>query len=122
MDACHLLQRKPWQYARRTIHNERKNTCTLSKDGKKFQLLPLREQELQEVLLFSRVVLECGARKKGVLHPIAQEDGEEYTFEVTTEVRKLLEEYNNIARKYLLHGLPQRRKIVHQILGARLPN
>ena len=42
-DACHILLGRPWQYDRQPMHDEKKNTYTLSKDNQQFTLLPMKE-------------------------------------------------------------------------------
>jgi len=40
MDACHILLGRPWQYDRNVVHDGRKNTYSLSINGKKIVLAP----------------------------------------------------------------------------------
>ena len=44
MDVCHILLGTPWQYDRKFVHDGRKNTYSLEKDGKKNTLLPLKDE------------------------------------------------------------------------------
>ena len=43
MDACHLLLGRPWQYDMDAMYNCRKNTYTIVRDGKTYNLKPLLE-------------------------------------------------------------------------------
>ena len=57
MDACHVLLGMPWNYDRRVMNDERKNTYQFEKHGKKFKLQPLnKEVEKEEkVMILSYV-------------------------------------------------------------------
>uniref|UniRef100_A0A2N9HV25 RNA-directed DNA polymerase n=1 Tax=Fagus sylvatica TaxID=28930 RepID=A0A2N9HV25_FAGSY len=44
MDACHLLLGRPWQFDRSTIHDGRRNSYNLVKEGQKFTLLPMKKR------------------------------------------------------------------------------
>ena len=48
MDVCHILLGRPWQYDRKVVHDGRKNTYSLEKDGKKHTLLHLKDEASQE--------------------------------------------------------------------------
>jgi hypothetical protein len=47
MDVCHLLLGRPWQYDRNVIHDGRKNTYTLEKNGRTHMLLLIKDKELK---------------------------------------------------------------------------
>jgi hypothetical protein len=47
MDVCHLLLGRPWQYDRNVIHDGRKNTYTLEKNGRTDMLLPIKDKEVK---------------------------------------------------------------------------
>lgn len=44
MDVCHILLGRPWQFDWKSIHDGRRNTYTLEKDGNKHTLLPLKAE------------------------------------------------------------------------------
>ena len=44
MDVCHILLGRPWQYDRKFVHDGRKNTYSLEKDGKRHTLSPLEDE------------------------------------------------------------------------------
>jgi hypothetical protein len=48
MDVCHVLLGRPWQYDRNVIHDGRKNTYTLEKNGCKHMLLPIEDKGVKE--------------------------------------------------------------------------
>jgi hypothetical protein len=45
MDVCHLLLGRAWKYERNVIHDGRKNTYTLEKNGRTHMLLPIKDKE-----------------------------------------------------------------------------
>jgi hypothetical protein len=48
MDVCHVLLGRPWKYDRNVIHDGRKNTYTLEKNGCKRMLLPIEDKAVKE--------------------------------------------------------------------------
>ena len=50
MDVCHILLGRPWKYDRKFVHDGRKNTYSLEKDGKRHTLSPLEDEAFQEGL------------------------------------------------------------------------
>ncbi|XP_059068481.1 uncharacterized protein LOC131858990 [Cryptomeria japonica] len=56
MTCCHVLLGRPWQYQRRTLHDGFLNTYVVHKDGKKFTLNPLKNNQIFEssVICFGR--------------------------------------------------------------------
>ena len=48
MDVCHILLGRPWQYDRKDVHDGRKNTYSLEKDGKRHTLSPLEDEVILE--------------------------------------------------------------------------
>jgi hypothetical protein len=47
MDVCHLLLGRRWQYDKNVIHDGRKNTYTLEKNGRMHMLLSIKNQEVK---------------------------------------------------------------------------
>jgi hypothetical protein len=47
MDVCHLLLGRPCQYDRNVVHDGRKNTYTLEKNGRTHMLLPIKDKEVK---------------------------------------------------------------------------
>jgi hypothetical protein len=45
MDVCHILLGRPWKFDRNFIHDGRKNTYTLEKNGRTRMLLPIEDNE-----------------------------------------------------------------------------
>ena len=48
MDVCHILLGIPWKFDRKAIHDGRKNTYTLEKNGRTHMLLPIEEKNVKE--------------------------------------------------------------------------
>jgi hypothetical protein len=48
MDVCHILLGRPWQFDRNVIHDGRKNTHTLEKNGRTHMLLPIEEKKAKK--------------------------------------------------------------------------
>ena len=48
MDVCHILLGRPWQFDRNVIHDRKKNTYTLEKNGRTHMLLPIEEKKVKE--------------------------------------------------------------------------
>jgi hypothetical protein len=48
MDVCHVLLERPWQFDRNVIHDGRKNTYTLEKNGRTHMLMPIEDKKVKE--------------------------------------------------------------------------
>jgi hypothetical protein len=48
MDVCHILLGIPWKFDINVIHDGRKNTYTLEKNGRMHMLLPMEEKRAKE--------------------------------------------------------------------------
>jgi hypothetical protein len=44
MDVCHILLGRPWQFDRKVMHDGRKITYTLEKNGRTHMLLPIEDR------------------------------------------------------------------------------
>jgi hypothetical protein len=69
IDVCHLLLGRPWKYDRNVIHDGRKNTYTLEKNGRTHMLLPIKDKEVKSevrntILLMSGKELLKEVKKK----------------------------------------------------------
>jgi hypothetical protein len=47
MDVCHLLLGRPWKYDINVVHDGRKNTYTLEKNGRTHMFLPIKDKEVK---------------------------------------------------------------------------
>lgn len=45
MSACHVLLGRSWKFDRGAIHDYTKNNVIVDKDGKKFVLIPLKDEK-----------------------------------------------------------------------------
>jgi hypothetical protein len=59
MDVCHILLGRPWQFNRNVIHDGRKNTYTLEKNGRMHMLVPMEEKRVKEEAI-TRILLMSG--------------------------------------------------------------
>jgi hypothetical protein len=135
MDVCHLLLGRPWKYDRNVIHDGRKNTYTLEKNGRTHMLFPIKDKEVKAkvrnvVLLTSGKELLKEVKKKEepqfivvrkpkiVLNSTRVDD-------LLEEIQELLEEFVDIVVDELPCLLPPIRSIIHHIdliPVASLPN
>jgi hypothetical protein len=61
MDVCHLLLGRLWQYDKNMIHDGRKNTYTLEKNGRTHMLLPTKDKEVKTEM--SNTVLHMSGKE-----------------------------------------------------------
>ena len=135
MDVCHILLGRPWKFDRNVIHDGRKNTYTLEKNGITHMLLPIEEKKVKEearthILLISGKELLSEVKKEQeiqfsmvrkprvVLTSTSMDDFLE-------EVWELLENFDDIVVDELPSSLPPIGSINHHIdliLGASIPN
>jgi hypothetical protein len=134
MDVCHLLLGRPWQYDRNVIHDGRKNTYTLEKNGRTHMLLPIKDKEVKlevtnTILLISGKELLTEVKKKEELQFIVVRKPKivltsTRVDELPKEVHKLLEEFADIVVDELPRLLPPIRSVSHHtdlIPGSSLP-
>lgn len=62
MDVCHMLLGRPWQYDKKAIHDGRKNTYTITSNGKRITLTPLEDESESEVCGIARINLVDGRK------------------------------------------------------------
>jgi hypothetical protein len=135
MDVCHLLLGRPWKYDINVIHDGRKNTYTLEKNGRTHMLLPIKDKEVKPevrntVLIMSGKELLTEVKKKEELQFIVVRKPKivlttTRVDDLPEEVQKLLEEFVDIVVDELPHLLPSIRSVSHHIdiiPGASLPN
>ena len=66
MDVCHILLGRPWQFDKNFIHDGRKNTYTLEKNGRTHMLLPIEGKKAKEEASTSIVLMSVKEFLKGV--------------------------------------------------------
>jgi hypothetical protein len=120
MDVCHMLLDRPWQFDQRVVHDGHANTYSLTMDGVRHKLKPLKEEE-EMVCSNSRIFLVDGRKfLEGIRHGhmcfslILSVDKED-TIEVPIEVSNLLLDFQDIISDNILEVLPPVRKISHQM-------
>ena len=106
MNVCHILLGRPRQYDRKIVHDGRKNTYSLEKDGKRHILSPLEDEAIQEGSR-SNILLMTG---KELLQEVEKEDEIDFSIfgkpkviltstnldDLPTKVRNLFDEYVDI--------------------------
>jgi hypothetical protein len=135
MDVCHLLLGRPWQYDRNVIHDGRKNTYTLEKNGRTHMLLSIKDKKVKPevnntVLLMSgKELLKEVKKKEDTQFVVVRKPRIVLTStrvdDLPEEIQKLLGEFVDIVVDELPCSLPPIRSISHHIdliPGASLPN
>jgi hypothetical protein len=135
MDVCHLLLGRLWQYDRNVIHDGRKNTYTLEKNGRTHMFFLIKDKEVKHEV--SNIVLLMS--EKELLTEIKKKEEPQFIMvrkpkivltstrvdDLPEEVQKLLEEFADIVVDELPHSLPLIRSVSHHIYlipRASLPN
>jgi hypothetical protein len=135
MDVCHLLLGRPWKYDRNVIHDGRKNTYTLEKNGRTHMLLPIKDKEVKPEV--SNTVLPMSGKE--LLTEVKKKEEPQFIVvrkpkivltstrvdDLLEEVQKLLEEFADIVVNELPRSLPPIRSVSHHIdliPRASLPN
>jgi hypothetical protein len=135
MDECHILLGRLWQFDRNVIHDGRKNTYTLEKNGRTHMLLPIEEKRVKEEAN-TNILLMSG---KELLKEVKEEQEMQFVVvrkpkfiltstsmdDLPEEVQELLDNFVDIVVDELSNSLPPIRSISHHIdliPGASLPN
>ena len=135
MDVCHILLGRPWQFDRNVIHDGRKNTYTLEKNGRTHMLLPMEEKREKEEANTS-ILLMSG---KELLKEVKGEQEMQFSMvrktrfiltsttvdDLPEEVQEQLDNFVDIVVDEIPNSLPPIRSISHHIdliPRASLPN
>jgi hypothetical protein len=59
MDVYHILLGRPWKYDKNVVHDGRRNTYTLEKNGRTHMLLPIEDKKVKEEMR-NTILLMCG--------------------------------------------------------------
>jgi hypothetical protein len=135
MDVCHLLLGRPWKYDRNVVHDERKNTYTLEKNGRTHLLLSIKDKEVKPEVS-NTVLLMSG---KELLNEVKKKEDTQFVVvrkprivltstrvdDLLEEIQELLEEFADIVVDEIPCSLPPIRSIIHHIdiiNGSILPN
>jgi hypothetical protein len=132
MDVSHLILGRPWQYDRHAVHDGRKHTYTIMKNGHKFVLNPVNMDELVKprggeasgttnLISYKQFIHEAKEGGAYLLFISKQKEG----VATPKEAQELLTEFSDVFPKELPSALPPLRGIQHHIdlfPGASLPN
>jgi hypothetical protein len=125
MDVFHILLGRPWHFDRNVIHDGRKNTYTLEKNGRTHMLFPIEEKRVKEegrtgILLMSgkellkevkdeqEMKFVVIRKPKVILTSTSMDD-------LPEEVQELLDNFVDIVVDELPNSLPPIRSISHHI-------
>jgi hypothetical protein len=125
MDICHVLLGRLWKYEKNVIHDGRKNTYTLEKNGHKHMLLPIEDKGVKEEASPS-ILLMSG---KELLNEVKKEHGMPFVVvrnprviltntsmdDLPIEFQELLDEFADIVVDELPRSLPPIKSINHHI-------
>jgi hypothetical protein len=125
MDVCHIMLGIPWQFDRNVIHDGRKNTYTLEKNGRTHMLLPIEEKRVKEEANTS-ILLMSG---KELLKEVKEEHEMQFIVvrnprvilastsmdDLPEEVQELPDNFVDIVVDELPNPLPPIRSISHHI-------
>jgi hypothetical protein len=125
MDVCHVLSGRPWKFEINGIHDGRKNTYTLEKNGRTHMLLPIEKTKVKEeantsILLMGGKKLLSEAKKEQemqfvmVSKPIVILTSTSM-HNIPEEIKELLETFVDLVVDELPHSLPAIRSINHHI-------
>jgi hypothetical protein len=135
MDVFHILLGRPWNFDRKLIHDGRKNTYTLEKNGRTHMLLPIEDKEKKRegsssiLLMIGKELLNEIKKEKEMQFVVVRNPRviltNTYVEYFPVEIQELLENFAGIVVDELPHSLPPIRSISHHIdliPGAILPN
>jgi hypothetical protein len=125
MDVFHLLLGRLWKYDRNVIHDGKKKTYTLDKNGRMHMLLLIKNQEVKTEMS-NTVLLMSG---KEILKEVKKKEDTQFIVvrkpkivltstridDLPEEIQELLEEFVDIVVDKLPCSLPPIRGIIHHI-------
>jgi hypothetical protein len=125
MDVCHLLLGRPWQYDRNVVHDERKNTYTLEKNGRTHMLWSIKNQEVK--IETSNIVLLMSGKE--IFHEVKKKEDTQFILfrkpkivltstridDLPEEIQELLRYFVDIVVDELPCLFPPIRSISHHI-------
>ncbi len=126
MDACHLLLRRPWQYNRSSIHDGRRNIYSITKEGQRYTLLPMKKIA-KSLNPNSRLVNKSFVKESmdlGIFYMLLSAM-EVDSMPIPTEIKHLMTQFGDVFPNELPNDLPPMRDIQHCIdlvTGSSLPN
>jgi len=135
MDVCHIFFGRPWQFDRNVIHDGRKSTYTLTKNGRTHMFLPIEDKRVKDEASTS-ILLMSG---KELLKEVKEEQEMQFFLVrkprviltstsmeyLPEELQELLDNFADIVVDELPNAFPAIRSISHHIdliPGASLLN
>jgi hypothetical protein len=135
MDVCDLLLGRSWKYERNVIHDGRKNTYTLEKNGRNHILLSIKDKEVKPQM--SNIILLMSGKE--LLKEVKKKEDTQFIVvrkprivltstrvdDLPKEIQELLEDFADIVVDKLPCSLPPIKSISHHIdiiPRASLPN
>jgi hypothetical protein len=135
VDVCHILLGRPWQFDRKVIHDGRKITYTLEKNGRTHMFMPIEEKKVKEeantsiLLMSGKELLKEVKKEKEMQFVVVRKPRVILTStlmdDFPEEVQELLDNFFDIVVDELPNSLPPIRSInlhIDLIPGASLPN
>jgi hypothetical protein len=125
MDVCHLLLGRSWKYDRNVVHDGRKNTYTLEKNGRTHMLLSIKDKEVKTKMR-KNVLIMSG---KEILNEVNKKEDTQFIVvrkpkivltsmridDLPEEIQELLGEFADVVVDELPCLLPPIRSISHHI-------
>nr|GEZ57625.1 putative reverse transcriptase domain-containing protein [Tanacetum cinerariifolium] len=128
MDVAHILLGRPWQFDRKTKHDEFQNTYSFKKDGVNITLVPFdsRQTLAEGSNLFMKKTGFEGLMKTSLwVFTFVVVEENKIINEAPLQVQPLLKEFVDLIPDDIPHGLPAMRDIQHRIdfiPGFAIPN
>jgi hypothetical protein len=134
MDVYHLFLGKLWQYDINVVHDARKNTYTLEKNGRTHMLLPIEDKKVNGetrntiILMSGKELLDEVKKDEEMKFVVVRKPRVILTSnsidDLPEEIQEMLENFTDIVMDDLPCSLPPIRSISHHIdliPGAILP-
>jgi hypothetical protein len=105
MDVCHILLGRSWKYDRNVVHDGRRSTYTLEKNGRTHMILPIRGQggkirSQQYILLMSgKELLDEVKKEEDMQFVVVRKPRVILT---STNINDLLEEIQELLEEFLM--------------------
>jgi hypothetical protein len=125
MDVCHVLLGIPWKFDKNVIHDGRKHTYTLEKNGRTHMLFPIEEKKVKEeantsILLMSGKELLSEVKKEQEMQFVMVRKPKVFLTSTSMddfpeEVQEMLENFVDIIVDELPNSLPCIKIISHHI-------
>jgi hypothetical protein len=125
MDVCHILLGRPWKYDRNVVHDGRRNTYTLEKNGRTHMLLPIKDKEVKAeasntiLLMSGNELLEEVKKEEEMQFVVIRKPRVILTStkidDLPREIQELLDEFADIVVDDLPCSFPPIESISHHV-------